>query len=349
MEERFWWIKHNPYAPADKESAHCWSAYNPFEFWGLIAKEFVEASGGASRSGSDISALIKFWNLTLGLPFIRAGATIKEDDLDRVIARTPIKYVQGQLPLEPELLTVTVDVQENTMWWGIRAWGILWDHPDWPMWSALIDWGEAVSWRQILELCGLVPDSNGRTRQFKYCRATAPVAGAGDAPALQERTYVVTAGLVDSGDGDKTKEVYEFCMANAEIFSPYKGGDASRTRGNTIHIAQVMEGELDLVWAWSDFFAANLYYDCIKNGASIAGPIFWWLPTNIDTHYRQQLTDEYYGKDDRGRKTFISRRKLNHLGDMEKMQRVLAGEIEERLDRIREERRAQESEKGKED
>jgi len=134
MEDRFQWIKHNPYAPIDKESAHCWSAYNPFEFWGLIAKEFVEAVGSG-----DVSALIKFWNFTLGLPYVRAGVTIKEDDLDRAIARTPVKYVQGQLPLEPELLTITVDVQDYGMWFGVRAWGILWDHPDWPTWNALID------------------------------------------------------------------------------------------------------------------------------------------------------------------------------------------------------------------
>ena len=48
MEDRFRWIKHNPFAPADKESAHAWSALNPFEYWGLIAKEFIEAKGNIS-------------------------------------------------------------------------------------------------------------------------------------------------------------------------------------------------------------------------------------------------------------------------------------------------------------
>jgi hypothetical protein len=324
MEDRFWWVKHNPFAPIDKESAHAWSAYNPFEFWGLIGKEFVEAV-----ASGDVSALIKFWNFTLGLPYVRAGVAIKEDDLDRAIARTPVRYVQGQLPLEPELLTITVDVQDYGMWWGIRAWGILWDHPDWPTWNALIDWGEAVSWTQILEYSGLTPLQSGKNREFVFRRKDG-----------SERKYVVTAGLVDSGDGDKTKEVYEFCLANSEIFSPYKGGDQSKTRGNTTRLTPIMEDKLDLIWAWSDFFAANLYYDCIKEGATIAGPLLWWLCTNIDKHYREQLTDEFYGTVE-GKKGFHSRRGLNHLGDVEKMQRVLAPTIEERLDQIRAERRAE--------
>ncbi|HEX3817524.1 MAG TPA: terminase gpA endonuclease subunit [Chthoniobacterales bacterium] len=324
MEERFRWIAHNPFAPADKESAHCWAAYNPFEHPGIIAKEFLEAKG-------NLSALIKFRNLTQGLPFVRQGASIKEDDLDRVVARTPVRYVKGQIPMEAECLTMTVDRQDEQFWFAIRAWGILWDHPERPTWSALVDWGEAVSEIQILELAGLVPNDNGKTREFKFVR-----------PDESARSYCVTAGLMDSGDGDHTKDVYEFCLANREIWSPYKGGDQSKTLGSPIRLAPIMDKQIDLVWAWSNFFADNLYYDCIKNGASIAGPIHWWLPTNIDRHYREQLTDEYRGEEN-GKPTYISRRKLNHLGDCEKMQRCFTGKIEERFDEIREERMEAES------
>lgn len=334
MEERFRWIPHNPkigprnghdFPAEDKESAHAWSAFNPFEKWGIIAKEFIEAKGS-------IAALIKVWNFSFGLPFVRAGASIKEDDLDRVIARTPVRYVQGQLPLEPELLTITVDKQDMQLWFVIRAWGILWDHPDWPTWSALVDWGEAVSWQQILELCGLAPMADGRTRKFVWKR-----------PDGTTREFVVTAGLADSGDGDTTKEVYEFCLANREVFSPYKGGDWSKTRGNTIRLSPILDGAIDLVWMVSDFFAHSLYFDCIKNGATMSGAMHWWLPTNLDRHYREQLTDEYYGEDPKTkRKTYISRRGLNHLGDGEKMQRGFSDKIEKRFDEIRDERRAAE-------
>src|SRR5205823_2542540 len=95
--------------------------------------------------------------------------------------------VQGQLPLQPELLTITVDKQDEQFWFAIRAWGILWDHPEWPTWSALIDWGEAVSWIQILELSGLIPMRTGKTRQFiwrdKSPPANPPTDGSAEASA----------------------------------------------------------------------------------------------------------------------------------------------------------------------
>ena len=334
MENRFRWIPHNPdpdeiehptwdFPPRIKESAHCWSAYNPFQFWGVIAREFIEARG-------DVSKLIKFDNLTRGVPHIRVGSSIKEDDLDRAIKRCPRPYVQGQMPFEAELLTLTIDRQDEQFWWGIRAWGILWDHPDWPTWSALIDWGEAVSWQQILERGGLAQNESGRTRKFKFVR-----------PDRTEREYIVTAGLADSGDGDHTKDVYEFCLAHREIFSPYKGGSAEKTLGNTIRLSPILDNEIDLVWAWSDFFADNLYFDCIKHGQVQDKPVLWWIPTNIDQFYRTHLTDEYRGTLPNGKPGYLSRTGENHLGDMEKMQRVFDGKVEDRFNELRDERRAE--------
>ena len=328
MLDRYRWIPHNPFAPKDKISAHVWAGYNPFEYWGLIAKEFIEAKG-------NLSQLIKFWNFTLGLPFIREASVIKESDIDRAVARTPIRYIQGQIPAEAELLTVTVDKQGTQYWFLIRAWGILWDHPDWPTWTALIDWGEAVSKEQIQELCGHRPDAAGRLRKFKFVR-----------PDGTEREYTVLAGLMDSGF--EAEDVYEFCLANSAIWSPSKGGDASKTRGNPIRLSPIMDDLIDLVWYWSDYFAANLYYDCIKDGETMDAPVHWWLPTNTDKHYRTQLTDESQIEEN-GRRTWDARTKNNHLGDCEKLQRVFAGKVERLLEALREERRLEQEAKEKAD
>jgi hypothetical protein len=100
---------------------------------------------------------------------------------------------------------------------------------------------------------------------------------------------------------------------------------------------------MDLVLSWSDFFADNLYYDCIKNGFVQGTPVHWYLPTNIDRHYREQLTDEYRGTLPNGKPGYISRTKKNHLGDGEKMQRNFTGKIEERFNEIRDERAAAEA------
>jgi hypothetical protein len=71
-------------------------------------------------------------------------------------------------------------------------------------------------------------------------------------------------------------------------------------------------------------------------------PAVWWLPTNIDADYRKQLTDEYLGEEN-GKRLWLTRTKTNHLGDCEKLQRVLAGTVEERLDKFRAERAAAEA------
>src|SRR5206468_1487975 len=96
-----------------------------------------------------------------------------------------------------------------------------------------------------------------------------------------------------------------------------------------------------LYWAWSDFFARSLYYDCIKWGTAFGEPVHWWLPTNIDDDYKKQLTDEYEGEEN-GKRKWIARSKNNHLGDCEKMQLVLRDPVEELLDAIRATRAAEE-------
>ncbi|HEX8312906.1 MAG TPA: terminase gpA endonuclease subunit [Chthoniobacteraceae bacterium] len=317
MLARYRWAAHNPLAKKSDISAHVWSLYSPFEHWGAIATEFLQAKGS-------LGLLIKFWNLTLGLPFLREGTAIKEDDLDRVIARTPVRYVQGQLPMEAEQLLITIDKQGTQFWFVIRAYGILWDHPERPTWSALVDWGEAVSWEQLLEKCGHIEDRDGHLRRFSFAAANA-----------ETRDYMVTAGLVDCGFEQQT--VWDFCLTQSSWLSPSKGGDVRKCGGNTIRLTPVMDEQLDLVWYWSDYYASDLYYNCIKDGATLSGPVFWWLPTNLDADYRKQLTDEYQ-REENGKRIWDTRTKTNHLGDCEKLQRVLAGSIEDELDAIRAER-----------
>lgn len=331
MLNRYRWCAHNPDSadtgeegepdatPADHISAHVWSWYSPFEIWGIIAAEFLEAKG-------DLGRLIKFWVYTLGRPLVRNSTAIKGEDLDRVIARCPARYVQGQLPLEAEMLTVTVDKQGTVFWFTIRAWGVLWDHPDQPTWSALVDWGEAGSFKMVLEKCGRVPDERGHTRRFHFTRADGSV-----------REYMVLAGLVDCGF--EQQAVFDLCLPYADWISPSKGGDGSKTGYNPIRPTKVMDDRLDHIWFWSDHFAADLYWACIKEGKLHDTVVHWWLPANIDEDYRKQLTDEYWGEKD-GKKKWLTRTDNNHLGDCEKNQRVLAGSVEQQLDDLREQRAA---------
>jgi hypothetical protein len=317
MLARYRWIAHHPLAKRSDISAHVWAAYSPFESPGVIATEFLQSKG-------NLGLLIKFWNLTLGLPFLREGTAIKEDDLDRVIARCPVRYVHGQMPMEAEILTITVDKQGSQFWYTIRAWGILWDHPDWPTWSALVDWGEATSWNQLLEIAGHTADEQGHTRRFRFTRPDGAV-----------REYMVTSGLIDCGF--EQQAVWDFCLSQSTWLSPSKGGGVEKTGGNLIRLTKIMDEQMDMVWFWSDFFTSDLYYNCIKEGKTHTDPVYWWLPANIDSHYRRQLTDTYQ-REENGKRIWDTRTKNDHLSDCEKNQRVLSGKIEETFEELREAR-----------
>jgi phage terminase large subunit GpA-like protein len=313
MLNRYRWVAHNPKAPKDRISAHLWRAYAPPELGGgfaAIAKQFLESKG-------DVGKLITFHNFTLGLPFIRTGAAVNIGDIDRVMARTPIRYVKGQLPRLPQVLTITADKQKDHLWYLIRAWGILEEHPDKPTWSALVDWGVAMSMEELCVLAGEKPDASGRIRHFTFTD-----------PAVKEHKFTCSAGLIDSGDD--ADRVYEFCLKRTRIFDPYKGAGPAQTRWNKIRMGKVYDDQLDLWLCWSNHYAARLYYDCVKHGQAGGEAIHWWLPIDADDEYKAQLTDEYQENGE-----WLSRKSNNHLGDCEKMQLVISELVEARLQTLR--------------
>ena len=311
MLARYRWVAHNPEASSDTISAHVWAGYSPFEGWGIIAREFIGAK-------SDIGSLIKFHNFTLGLPFIRQGAAVKGEDLDRVIARTPVRYTKGQLPMRPERLTMTIDKQHTEFWFVIRAWGIRRDTPEMRTWSALVDWGRAYSYNELLEIAGHKRGADGHLRSFVWTDDEGTV------------NHDVFCGLVDAGDTPDS--VYSFCARETDAFDVYKGAGPNATRGARIRVTKVFDEEVTQWLCWSDFWASNLYDDCIKFGSAFGQPVDWWLPVDIDDDYRKQLTDEYRTNDG-----WQSRSKNNHLGDCEKMTRCLSEKLEATFEELREE------------
>lgn len=325
MLRRYWWRAHNAKAPRDHISAHFWAAYSPFEHWGQVAKKFLLSRGSASK-------MHDLFNSDLGLPFVRHATTIREDDIDRVIKRSP-DYVLGTLPAEPIMLTMAVDVQGFGFWWSIRARGILWDHPDMPTWSALVDCGSAVSWDQIEEFAGLKQQDDGNWNRYVW---TDPATG-------ERKEFQVTAGLIDSGfEAQQGKKVYDFCLRHPDVFSPSKGGSRQHLRGKFVTESLVADDRLKLVWYWDDHFKQQLYYERIKEGKG-----HWWLPRDAPADYRAQLTAERTREVKQRNGTialewYVEGEQGNHLGDTEKEHEVLDEVIEEMFDTLREERLAKE-------
>lgn len=317
MLRRYEMRSHNPNAPIDHPSVHVWAALSPFEGWGMIAKEFLLARGNVSR-------MHNFFNSTLGLPFIRKATDIKIEDIDAVIARSP-EYFLRTLPRRPEMLTMCVDVQGDGFWWTIRAWGLMYDAPGLPVWSALVDYGAAVSWDQIEEFAGIKADRDGRTNKYTFTDADGTT-----------YDFTVYAGLIDSGfEAQQNKKVYAFTLKNADIFSPSKGGGWQQLRGQDVRTSPVNDDQQDLVWYYDDGFKQQLYYRCIKEHQ-----VLWWAPRNLGADYKEQTThertEEKQMPDGTTKLVWIADGP-NHLADTEKMHEVLRDTVEARLDFIRDE------------
>lgn len=319
MLRRYELRSHNLKAPIDDISVHLWSALSPFEIWGMIAKKFLLARGSAAK-------MHDFYNSDLGLPFIRKATDIKIDDIDAVIARSP-EYLLRSIPRKPEFLTMCVDVQGDGFWWSIRAHGLAFDQPDLPCWSALIDYGAAVSWAQIEEIAGIKADRDGHTNKYIYTDADG---------AITE--YLVDAGLIDSGfEAQQNKKVYSFTLKNADVFSPSKGGGWQHLRGQDVRTSPINDDQQDLVWYYDDGFKQQLYYHCIKEHKRL-----WWLPRNTGPDYKAQLTAERTQEEQQpnGETKLVWKvegEQGNHIGDTEKMHEVLFDSaIEPKLAEIRE-------------
>lgn len=328
MLSRYRWIRHHAGGPRDHESAHYWAAYSPFEHWGDIAKKFVLA-------GHDPGALHDVYNNDFGLPFRLVPTEVVEGDITKLQLASP-NYMRRTIPMRPELLTMTGDVQEQTgddpFWWAVWAWGIHWDQPGWPTWCALVDYGSAVAWSELEEIAGIAPlakRSPEEPDRFYSYKWRDP--GTGE---LHE--YTVFAGLIDSGDqAQSDADVYAFVRKNNHIFSPSKGGGRNHLLGQNIRISILEKdtpNELKLVWYRSDYFAQRVYRQIIKDRKFIR-----YLPRDLDADFIEQLTDERTVWE-KGKLIWKAMKKKNHLGDCWKENEVLEGTVEEVLDGMRLER-----------
>lgn len=324
MLHRFEWRAHNLAAPHDHISAHLWAAYSPFETPGQIAKKFLLARGSLAK-------LHDFYNSDLGLPFIRFATSLNETDIDRIVKRSP-DYVLRQLPFKPVALTMTVDVQGFGFWWNIRAWGILWEVEGQPTASAMIDYGACVSWDQIEELAGLKLKDDGTRHVYTWTNEDGTT-----------EEFQVLCGLIDSGyEAQQNKKVYDFCLKHRDVFSPSKGGAAGNMRGKTVTLSPVYDDQLGLIWYWDEHFKQQLYYNVLKEHR-----VNHYLPRNLGRDYINQTTAEHTVEEKLPSgsirlKWIVEGPEGNHQGDLEKMQEVLRDQLEEELDKLREERNEKE-------
>lgn len=223
--------------------------YSPFVTWEHIAQEFLDSQG-------DLEKLQNFRNSWLAEPWEDLDT---HTDVDMVLARqtdVPVMVV----PEWAELLTAGIDVQKNSVYWAIRAWGPY-------ITSQNIAHGQALS----LEDAALRINITFRREDG--------------------REMLVALCGVDSGD--QTDMVYEFCSMNADWTIPVKGAslqygsfriskidkEGSRANGRPLLL---VNGD-----AYKDMIATRMRRDNGPNTGS------WMVHAGCDHEYAEQVTAEH--------------------------------------------------------
>ena len=205
------------------------------------------------------------------------------------------EYALGPCPVKPRFVTIAADVQRESVYFTVRAWGQ--DEESW-----LLDYGRGPDLDSLKEIF---------RRQYN-------VTGS-------EETVSAFRGYIDSGYNSQA--VYEFCSGSNGTFFPVKGWDrlAQPVKQATIKFLagrEYRERVIRLFHFDDGAFKSDLYIRRIQDKR---GPA-WHLPRNVGADFMRQLTAEKLVEKMNARGAVESVwhqvHRDNHLGDCEKMQLV---------------------------
>jgi phage terminase large subunit GpA-like protein len=222
--------------------------YSPFVRFSEIVKEFL-------TSKDDPEKLQNFVNSWLAEPW---EDTKLKTNADLVLERQT-EIDEFIVPAWAKLLTAGVDVQENCLYWTIRAWGNY-------LTSQNIAHAQAYSFQEIERVMNL---------EYKMEDGT---------------PMVVALALIDSGnDAD---DVYDFCAGNSDWALPSKGASnpmLSHYKLSKINKAESRAYGMNLVLVdtgkYKDMIAGRMKK---KNGSGS-----WMVFSGCDREYAEQVTAEH--------------------------------------------------------
>lgn len=224
--------------------------YSPFVRFSDVAREFL-------ASKDDPEKLQNFVNSWLAEPW---EDTNLKTSADMVLERQT-HLPELIVPSWAKLLTAGADVQENCVYWTLRAWG---NH----IRSQNIAHGQAVSLEELERIMNL-----------SYQRED------GGAP------MVVNLALIDSGD--QTDMVYDFCAANSEWALPSKGASTkmyTHYRMSKVNKSTSRAYGMDLVLVdtdkYKDMIAGRMRKKIEEKGS-------WTVYAGCDREYAEQVTAEH--------------------------------------------------------
>lgn len=222
--------------------------YSPFVRFSEIAKEFL-------KTKDDPEEFQNFVNSWLAEPW---EDTKLKTNAELVLERQT-ELPALVLPEWTKLLTGGVDVQENCVYWTIRAWG---DY----LTSQNIAHGQALSFEEVTKVMNL-----------EYMTESG-------------EPFVVNLALIDSGD--QTDAVYDYCYLNTEWALPVKGasnGQMSHYKLSKINRPDSRAHGLTLVLVdggkYKDMIAGRMRK---PNGKGS-----WMVFDGCDYEYATQVTAEH--------------------------------------------------------
>lgn len=233
------------------------------------AAAFLQAKG-------DKAKMAGFVNNFEALPFKDWSQARQEDQILRLRDDRP----EGEVPVEADLLIGTIDVQRDGFWYVIRAWQYGPEMNSWKVRSGFVE-----SWEAIEKIMFADAYLDRRGRQ-----------------------YAVGFGLVDAGDGTRSREIYQWC-ADHPPFRPCKGRENQKDPINPTRLA-----------GYPGLYLYNIqvrtYKDALARKLQIgpADPGAFLLDRDTTQQYAAHMCAEYC--DDKGRWK-CPPHKANHLWDCE--------------------------------
>lgn len=222
--------------------------YSPFVRFSEVVKEFL-------KSKDDPEQLQNFVNSWLAEPW---EDTKLKTNADLVMERQT-EYEELVVPDWAKMLTGGVDVQENCLYWTIRAWGSY-------LTSQNIAHGQAFSFQEVERVMNLeyqMPDGT---------------------------PMVVALALIDSGYNADL--VYDFCVSNSDWALPSKGSSnpmLSHYKISTVNKTDSRAFGMNLVLVdtgkYKDMIAGRMKK---KNGSGS-----WMVYAGCDREYAEQVTAEH--------------------------------------------------------
>lgn len=235
--------------------------YSRFLTWADIAQTFLE-------SKDDPEKLQNFVNSWLAEPW----EDTKLKTTTELIMERQTELPEFVVPNWAQMLTGGVDVQENCLYWTIRAWG---DH----ITSQNIAHGQAYNLRDIERIMNL---------EYKT--------EAGE-------TRIVNLAFIDSGYD--TDSVYDFCANNSDWALPVKGSSnpmLTHYKFSTVNKASSKARGMNLVIVdggkYKDMIASRMRRE---NGEGS-----WMVYQGCDEEYAKQVTSEHKVNVKNGKKTTLA-------------------------------------------